>query len=124
MHVDVSPDRLNRGNRWPEASFGIQYTLGMCLNINGKWYCSPGPVLDRFTSGRRTAESDAQNWFYDPARWSPMTGHQPSVGEMIGFFLCAGDCRNNVSGDLSPVEERSNVVLVPFPGGGGGSYNF
>jgi hypothetical protein len=25
---------------------------------------------------------------------------------------------------LSPVKERSNVVLVPFPGGGGGSFNF
>jgi len=125
VHVDVSPDRLNGGNRWPEASFGIQYTLGMCLNISGKWYCS---AVVQFWTGLPASGGPpneyAQNWFYDPGRWAPMTGHQPSVGENIGFFICAGDCRNNIYGDMSPIKERSNVVLVPFPGGGGGSFNF
>ena len=64
------------------------------------------------------------NWFYDPIRWAPMTGHQPAVGETIGFFVCAGDCRNNVRGDLSPVKERSNIVLVKMPGPGGAVYRF
>jgi hypothetical protein len=46
-----------------------------------------------------------------------MTGHQPAAGETIGMFVCEGDCRNNTVGDLSPLRERSNVVLVKFPGG-------
>ena len=41
-----------------------------------------------------------------------MTGHQPAQGETIGFFVCAGDCRNH-SDDLA-CARRSNVVLVPM----------
>ena len=52
-----------------------------------------------------------------------MTGHQPAPGELVGFFVCAGDCRNNTRGDMSPVRERSNVVLIPFPGNTG-AYTF
>lgn len=125
VHIEVSPDKLNGPNRWPEASFGVQYTLGMCLNINGRWNCSA--VVQFWTglpaSGGPPAEY-AKNWFYDPSRWGPMSGHQPAPGEMIGFFACMGDCRNNTKGDLSPLKERTNVVLVPMPGSGGGSYRF
>ena len=66
----------------------------------------------------------AREWFYDPSRWAPMTGHQPAQGETIGFFVCAGDCRNNSKGDLSPARERSNVVLVPMPSFSGAVYRF
>jgi hypothetical protein len=53
-----------------------------------------------------------------------MANHQPARGEIIGFFGCAGDCRNNTRGDLSPVKERTNVVLVPMPDDGGMSQTF
>jgi hypothetical protein len=53
-----------------------------------------------------------------------MTYHQPAVGEMIGFLVCAGDCRNRTDTSGSPVRERSNVVLVPMPNDGGASYAF
>jgi hypothetical protein len=125
VHIEVSPDKLNGPNRWPEASFGVQYTLGMCLNINGHWYCS---AVVQFWTGLSASGGPpsqyAQNWFYDPSRWSPMTGHQPAQGETIGFFACMGDCRNNTTGDLSPLKERTNVVLVPMPGPGGATYRF
>ena len=45
-----------------------------------------------------------------------MAGYQPANGEMVGFFVTAGNERNN--GAYS-VKERSNVVLVPFPTNGG-----
>jgi len=116
--------------RWPDVTppgWGgpLEYTLGMCLNIGGHWYCS-APIeywngLDRAGG----APSDyAMNWFYDPIRWAPMTGHQPAPGEMVGFFVCEGDCRNNVSGSESPLRERSNVVLVPMPTNAGAVFNF
>ena len=68
----------------------------------------------------------ALNWFYDPRRWAPMTGHQPAVGETVGFFVVAGDVRGHldVSQCCTYVKERSNVVFVPMPDGNGASFSF
>ena len=64
----------------------------------------------------------ALNWFYNPARWAPMTFHQPAVGETIGFFVVAGDTRGFNSNQK--YQERSNVVMVPMPDSGGATYTF
>jgi hypothetical protein len=128
--VNVQFSKRDGPGRWPDVvppgfSGPLEYTLGMCLNISGQWYCS---AVIQFWNGldKNGGPPDqyALNWFYDPIRWAPMTGHQPAVGETIGFFVCAGDCRNNHAGDVSPVKERSNVVLVPMPGSGGASFSF
>jgi hypothetical protein len=66
----------------------------------------------------------AQNWFYDAGRWAPMTYHQPAVGERIGIFACAGNCRNDTTGAGSPVKERTNVVVVTMPTDAGGYFPF
>lgn len=103
--------------RWPESGFGtggIQYTLGMCLNINGRWYCS---AVIQFWEGRELEASGRPseigiNWYYDN-RWGPMKGYQPSQGETIGMFVAQGNLRD--SGKTS-VKERSDVVLMPFGG--------
>jgi hypothetical protein len=128
--IRVEFSKKDGPGRWPDVtppgwSGPLQYTLGMCLNINARWYCSA--VVEFWheleESGGPPSQY-AQNWFYDPIRWAPMTGHQPAQGETIGFFVCGGDCRNNVNGDLSPARERSNIVLVPMPGNGGANYRF
>jgi hypothetical protein len=135
--VDIRPNgvavqfsKKDGAGRWPDVtppgwSGPLQYTLGMCLSISGRWYCS---AVVEFWYGLEVSGGPpgdfATNWFYDPARWSPMTGHQPAVGETIGFFVCAGDCRNNTGGTSSLVKERSNVVLLPMPGNSGGTYRF
>ena len=128
VHVEFS--KQSGPGRWPDVippgfSGPLQYTLGMVLNINGQWYAS-APVEFWFGLDRAGGPPSqyAQNWFYDPGRWAPMTYHQPAVGEQIGFFVCAGDCRNTTTGDKSPVKERSNVVLLPNPGDGGGTFRF
>ena len=51
-----------------------------------------------------------------------MTFHQPPPGETIGFFVVAGDVRGFNSNQK--YQERSNVVLVPMPDGGGATYTF
>jgi hypothetical protein len=128
VHIEFS--KQNGADRWPDVvppgfSGPLQYTLGMCLNIGGQWHCS---AVVEFWHGLDEAGGEPQNyainWFYDPSRWGPMSGHQPAPGETIGFFACAGDCRNNTSGSSSPVKERTNVVLVPMPGPGGASFSF
>jgi hypothetical protein len=128
VHVEFS--KKDGPGRWPDFTppgWGgpLQYTLGMALNIDNRWYAST-PIefwygLDR--SGGPPSQY-ALNWFYDPGRWAPMTFHQPAVGEIIGFFVCAGDCRNRSDSSGSPVKERSNVVLVPMPTDAGALYTF
>jgi hypothetical protein len=40
------------------------------------------------------------------------------------MFVVAGNVRNILSGSLSPVKERSNIVLVPFDRGNGTTFTF
>lgn len=115
---------------WPDVPFGapgdsLEYTLWIVLNINGAWYTS-GCIqywrgLDR--NGGPPSQY-AQNWYYDALRWAPMTGHQPAVGEMVGFFVAAGNHRNVRDASESIVRERSNVVVVPFPSDAGGVFMY
>ena len=128
VHIEFS--KRDGPNRWPDVfppgwDESLQYTLGMCMNISSRWYCSaPIQFWYGLDESGGSPSGYAENWFYDPARWGPMSGHQPAVGETIGFFACAGNCRNNTRGDNSVVKERTNVVLVPMPGPGGASYRF
>jgi hypothetical protein len=104
----------NGVQQWPQAGFGaggIQYTLGLCFNINSHWYCS-API--QFWTGRPLDSAGspyaiAQNWFYD-ARWGAMNGYQPSNGELVGVWVGQGNLRNSGNSYM----ERSNVVLVPW----------
>ena len=125
IHAEFSKN--NGPGRWPDVyppgwDEPLQFTLGMCMNIGG-WYCS---AVVQFWNGLYASggppEQIAENWFYAADRWAPMTGHQPSIGETVGFFVCAGDCRNG--GSSIAVRERSNVVLIKFPGAQGGSFRF
>ena len=58
----------------------------------------------------------AYNWYYNPQVWGPLANHQPANGEQVGFFVTAGDERVK---DVTRVRERSQVVVLPFPSGGG-----
>ena len=128
VHVEFS--KKDGAGRWPDFTPAgwdgpLQYTLGMALKIGGQWYAStPIEFWHGLDASGGPPSQYALNWFYDPGRWAPMTYHQPSVGEMIGIFVCAGDCRNRSDSSGSPVRERSNVVLVPMPNDGGASYAF
>ncbi len=127
VHVEFS--KQDGAGRWPDMfppgwDEPLQYTLGMCMYVSGKWHCS-API--QFWHGLERSGGPPQqygnNWFYDPSRWGPLS-RQPAVGETIGFFACAGNCRNNTTGSDSPVKERTDVVLVPMPGAGGARHTF
>ena len=117
--VTVDFDRRDGANRWPDSPWGapgdsVEYTLGMCLNIGGRWYCS---AAIQYWHGRDLQATDTigSNWFYPPA-WGPMNGYNPSSGELVGFFVAAGSVRHDVTpgGTSSVVRERSNVALTPW----------
>jgi len=128
VRVDFS--KKNGPGRWPDIippgwDGSLQYTLGMVLNIGGQYYASaPVEFWNGLDYSGGPPSQYALNWFYDPARWAPMTSHQPQPGEQIGFFVCAGDCRNTPDGSRSPVKERSNVVVVTMPTDAGATFRF
>jgi hypothetical protein len=114
-------------NRWPEVTppgwdGGIQYTLWCVMNINGQWVTAGGVEFWKSLARQGGPPSRlSSNWYYSPGVWGELASHQPAVGEMVGFFVTAGDQRAK---DVRVVTERSNVVLVPFPSDGGGYYPF
>jgi hypothetical protein len=125
--VDVEFTKKTGPGRWPDIvppgwSGSLQYTLWMVVNINGQWYTSGGVEYWYGLSQSGGAPSQfTSNWYYSPAVWGPLATHQPSPGEMVGFFVTAGDARAK---DVRSVVERSNVVMVPFPTDGGAYYPF
>ena len=123
----VDFDKRTGSGRWPNFPFdpggapdpsggGIQYTLGMCFDMSGHWYCSAaiqfwhGP---RSRGGRRAVEYSAERGHYD-SRWSPMNGYLPAQGETVGIFVVAGNVRNVHDGTQMVLHERSNITLVPI----------
>jgi hypothetical protein len=108
-------DKRDGPGKWPEVQFGsdgsLQYTVGMCLNINGQWYCS---AALQYWDGRDPSATAqiARDWFYDPIRWGPLAGHQPAPGELVAIFVVQG----NVRGANSSNRERSDFVFMPFGG--------
>jgi len=113
--VVVDFDKRTSSPRWPDVGFGdgdLQYTLGMCLNINKQWNCS---AAIQFWHNRELTEGGdvnkiGQDWFYDP-RWGIMSGYQPAFGELVGIYVAAGNLRD--SGNVI-LKERSNIVLIPY----------
>jgi hypothetical protein len=109
-------------NSWPNYTppgwdGPLQYTLWAVVNVNGRWNTSG---FIQFWRGRENTGAPILplscgfpvNWAYD-ARWGPMNGYRPGVGERMGFFVTAGDARN--VGTVTSLRERSNVVVVDLP---------
>jgi hypothetical protein len=130
--LDMSSAGLNiefttKGS-WPDVippgfDGPLEYTVWAVVNINGQWYTSGFIQMwrGRASTGAPILSDFSRNWAYD-ARWGPMAGYQPHAGELMGFFVSAGNARN--FGAVSSIKERSNVVVVPLPPGDNGSFPF
>ncbi|HEX7604366.1 MAG TPA: hypothetical protein VF316_22260 [Polyangiaceae bacterium] len=128
VFIDFS--KRDGSGSWPDVPFGapgdsLEYSLWIVLYIGGTWYTS-GCIqywrgLDR---NGGPPSGYAANWYYDANRWGPMTGHQPAVGELVGFFVTAGNARNVNDKSGSIVYERSNVITIPFPADPGAVFTF
>ncbi|HZR24137.1 MAG TPA: hypothetical protein VFA59_11145 [Vicinamibacterales bacterium] len=120
--VQVTFSKKDGAGRWPDVvppgwDGPLQYTLWMVVNIGGRWYTSGGVEYWyglQYSGG--PANEFAYNWYYEPLVWGPLANHQPANGEQVGFFVTSGDQRVK---DASRIHERSNVVVMPFPSGGG-----
>ena len=120
LRIDFS--KKDGPGRWPDVvppgwDGPIQYTVWMVENVGGRWYTSGG--VEYWYGLDRQGGPPSQygyNWYYNPQVWGPLANRQPGNGEQVGFFVTAGDQRVK---DVHAVTERSNVVVLPFPGGGG-----
>lgn len=128
--TELAFDKKTGPNRWPDNmtpgwTGTLQYSIGMCENINSEWICSApievwygrllatGPIQDQSIKCAVGTGQIHCNWFYRD-QWAPLNGHQPQPGEQVGMFVVAGDARNN----FNPVRERSNIVLLNLPAEG------
>jgi hypothetical protein len=124
--VAVEFSKKNGPGRWPDVvppgwTGALQYTLWIAMNIGGAWHtCSP----IEYWNGLATSGGDitvnnqiAVNWTY---YCGPMA-RQPAPGEMVGFFVTAGDQRLK---DAFIVHERSNIIVIPFPATSGQTFTF
>jgi hypothetical protein len=125
--IAVAFTKKDGPGRWPDVvpsgwDGGIEYTLWLVVSHGGQLYTAGG--IEYWYGLVRSGGPPsmiAQNWYYSPAVWGPLSQHQPAVGELVGFFVTAGDQRAK---DVRKVTERSNVVIVRFPGDGGAYYPF
>lgn len=91
-------------------------TLWVFYRINGRWYATGA---ERWRPGQTdkalSAPSAITNgWFYN-GTWAPMNTYYPQVGEQVGFMVVAGSTRVDAR---TPVRERSNILMIPFPADG------
>lgn len=120
--VHVEHSKNTGAGAWPNFrpagwDGDLQFTLWIFLNIGGKWHGTGGiQFWQTCDQNGGPPEEFAKNWYYAADRWWPMTGYQPKPGELVGFMVSAGDARN--AGIVS-VQERSNIVVIPFPSSGG-----
>lgn len=128
VHVDFT--KKTGADRWPDVPFGnpsehgtLQYTLWILLDIAGQWLAA-GCIEFWFGLDENGGPVDgyAKNWYYDANRWPGMAGHQPAVGELVGFLVTSGDARHGDDG--VGLHERSNIVTVAFPDAAGHNYSF
>jgi hypothetical protein len=114
---------------WPDVTppgwdGPLEYTVWAVVNINGRWNTSGFIQMwrGRVSTGAPILSDFATNWAYD-SRWGPMAaGYHPHVGELMGFFVSAGNARGETG--VSSRRERSNVVVVALPAGDQGSFAF
>jgi hypothetical protein len=109
--------------QWPGVDIGgalQESTVWVFFQIGGQWYGSGGERLRPCQTDKELGRpSDiGPGWFYSPI-WAPMAGHVPQPGELVGFMMVAGSTRADSN---APVRERSRVVLIRWPGDGGGSF--
>jgi hypothetical protein len=116
--VHVEHTKRNGADCWPNFrpagwDGDLQYTLWIFLQIAGAWHGS-GCIQfwQACDENGGPPEEFAKNWYYAADRWAPMTGHQPTPGEQVGFMVSAGDARN---AGAQTVQERSAIVVMPFP---------
>ena len=98
----------------PDDGTEQEATVWVFFFIGDRWYGTGGERLrpNQFEKELGHASDIGPGWLYDANRWGPMTNYIPQPGELVGFMVAAGSTRSD---DHVAVQERTAVVLIPFP---------
>jgi len=114
--------------RWPDLTppgwrGPMQYTAWVFYFVGGAWF---GSAFIQYWFAEPSLESGgppsavAGNWTFGSA-WGVISNYQPILGETVGYMLSSGNQRQSAN-DLGndpvtglPVQERTNIVTIPFP---------
>jgi hypothetical protein len=113
-----------RNGSWPRFRFpdGAEQeaTVWALFNIDGQWWAGGGERIRPSQTDKELGRpSDiGYGWYFMP-NCGPMTGYVPRDGELVGFMATNGNARIS---DEHVTEERSNIVLIAWPGEGGGFF--
>lgn len=105
----------------------IQYTVWAFALVDGEWV---GAGFVQMWEGRSTTDGSVPpilagylNWWGDPRRlWSNFSYYVPKPGDQVGFMVSA--CNARLTGEVTGLAERSNIVLVTLPPNDTGSFTF
>jgi hypothetical protein len=101
----------------------LQYTVWACVKPEA-WHCAGFIQMwnGRPSTGAPILSDFQKNWAYDAARWGSMASYAPHPGDVMAFFVTAGNARGETG--VTSVRERSNVVLVALPADDIGVFSF
>ena len=110
--------------RWPAVAIDASgeltqaATLWVFLQINGRWYATGAERLRPTQVNGEKPEGEitgliGRDWLFDAGRWQEMASYTFTEGKTFGVMLVAGDSRG--VGRI-PVQERSNVLELKWPG--------
>lgn len=109
--------------RIPGWDGDVQYTVWPVAKVNGQWFTSGIIQMwqGRPSTGAPILSDFHQNWAY-ATRWGGLYDYQPQVGDQMGFFLTAGNARDERG--VTSKRERSNVVAIHLPANDTGVFTF
>jgi hypothetical protein len=123
--VDINGSTIclphSKAGQWPTVRWGdtpttqvdFEATPMIVAKVNGRWY---GAAFDWFRVGATCKNVTPDEFGRDQIRVSPLDASWPGPqpGELVGFLVSAPSS-NRIA--LRSVFERSNIVLVRWPGG-------
>jgi len=127
FHVEFT--KRDGPDRWPDKkpegwAGTIQYTLWIGSLLRGAWHLAASVNVDHDNGSHFYADTATDPakyprdlWYLDPA----LQAHTPTVGEPTAFLVTAGALRGL---SVITVQERSQIVVVPFPPAMGRSFLF
>lgn len=100
-----------------------QYTVWAMARVDGRWSAAAFIQMwqGRVATGAPMLTDFHKNWAYS-SQWGPLNLYLPQVGDVMGFFVSAGNGR--LQRGVTSVRERSNVVTVALPPGDTGVFTF
>lgn len=121
--VNIEFTKEHGPNRWPDFTPAgwtgpIEYTVWPVVQVNGQWHTAG--IIQMWENREWTGApllTEWHEWAYAPDRWGPLVDYRPRAGDTIGFFVTAGNARDEHG--VTSVRERSNVLFGTLSATGG-----